>query len=140
MYRDDKDNRTPEKRLEDIRYTLDYEPKLPKTQLNKITNLIANHSLDVFTLRPTDIPDFTGTIANTSYQIEAKSSNTSEIDYYVDTDQWRTTFINYLDNYFKSGVRIHNADYVLLIIKNTNQIFCINTKNISDFWLAGELN
>ena len=115
-----------------------YETQLVSTLLKNVENLslAQQHSTQMHTIDPDYKADFIGLINGNLVTIEGKSTK-ANISYNADT------FAAQLQELVNKNCclgSLHNADYCLLLLKQTNEVICFNCNNLSEHWLAGFIN
>lgn len=140
MFKRDGDLRSQDKRIFDFALALKYEPVMETTPLLNISNLKLMHQDDVVTLEADPNADFTGFFGTTFCKLEGKATELDRA--YIDSPAGHATFANYFIKRLNSGSfgSIHDADYVLLFLRNTKEVICIELANPINNWRAGKLD
>lgn len=135
MFKRSGDTRTPVQRFQAFEEADLYEAQLVSTKLKNIANLTLapHHSTKIHTIDPDYRADFIGLVNDNLVSVEGKSTK-ANIAYNSDT--FTEQLHSLINNYDCLG-SLHNADYCLLFLKQTNEVVCFNCTNLSEHWLAG---
>lgn len=137
MFKRGDDKRSPEKRILDFCFALNYEPVLPTSQLTNISGLSLEHQDDIITLEADPKSDFMGYVNSEYCPIEGKAA-----DYvYIDSPRGHKVFANYFRKRVEEGSfgGLHDAKFVLLVLRNTLEVICVEIDNPDNNWLAGKV-
>lgn len=140
MYRRPGDTRSSEQRIDDFWASLKYEPLLEQASLEKVSNLKLKHSFNCITMEVDYDTDFAGVIDGKLVDIEGKSTKT--VLSYDNSEVGKIEFGKYFQKRLeeKSLGSLHNAIYVLFVLKVTGDVICVEVANPSNNWYAGHLD
>lgn len=137
MFKRGDDERSPEKRILDFCFALSYEPVLPTSSLINISGLSLEHQDDIVTLEADPKSDFMGFVNSEYCPIEGKATEYI----YINNPQGHKVFANYFRRRVEAGSfgGLHDAKFVLLVLRNTHEVICIEINNPDNNWLAGKV-
>jgi hypothetical protein len=140
MYRRSGDTRSPEQRIDDFWASLKYEPLLEQASLERVSNLKLKHSFNCITMEVDYKTDFVGIVDGKLVDIEGKSTKTALS--YNNSELGKIEFGEYFKKRLeeKSLGGLHNAIYVLFVLKATGDVICVEVANPNNNWYAGHLD
>lgn len=137
MFKRGDDERSPEKRILDFYFAVRYEPALLNSSLINISSLSLEHQDDIITLEADPKSDFMGLVNSEYCPIEGKAADYT----YIDSPRGHKVFANYFLRRVQNGSfgGLHDAKFILLVLRNTLDVICVEIDNPDNNWLAGKV-